>query len=180
MAKNKLSIYLVKEEIDKDKIFQEDAQVEILNEYSENKILYYLPSYLHEPNWLKNFFDLECPQLKQANSRAVLVCKLDIEGKERIFVITFGYAKNLFEKDVLEEQFGLKIVLNTIGINGMTYLWNMGNAQKVKHFHMHIKPRDKTLLEQPEKLPVDEIYTKYFKTFSEEESGNKTKMITKN
>ena len=73
-----------------------------------------------------------------------------------------------------------KLIGDTIGINGMTYLWNMGNAQKVKHFHMHIKPRDKTLLEQPEKLPVDEIYTKYFKTFSEEESGNKTKMITKN
>lgn len=146
MAKNKLSIYLVKEEIHKDKIFQEDAQVEILNEYSENKILYYLPSYLHEPNWLKNFFDLECPQLKQANSRAVLVCKLDIEGKERIFVITFGYAKNLFEKDVLEEQFGLKIVLNTIGINGIRKITktSIGTNQKQSQEQM---PRATTINE---------------------------------
>lgn len=56
-----------------------------------------------------------------------------------------------------------KLINDTIGTNGMTYLWNMDNAQNVKHFHMHIIPRDKTLQEQPKKLSVDEVYTKYFK-----------------
>ena len=117
MAKNKLSIYLVKEEIIEEEIFEQDSGVTILEEYSDKKKLYYLPSHVHEPNWLKSFFNLECNQLKQANSRAVLINKIEIDEKERIFAIAFGYAKNLFAEDVLEEQFGLKIVLNTVGVN---------------------------------------------------------------
>lgn len=117
MSKNKLSIYLIKEEITEEKIFEKDSRVMILKEYSEKKKLYYLPSYVHEPNWLKSFFNLNCDELKQANSRAVLLNKIEVDGKQRIFAITFGYAKNLFAEDVLEEQFGLKIVLNTVGVN---------------------------------------------------------------
>ena len=43
--------------------------------------------------------------------------KINIDNKEIEFALTFGYAKNLFAEDVIEEQFGLKIVLNTVGIN---------------------------------------------------------------
>lgn len=117
MAKNKLSIYLVKEGVTEKEIFEEESKVKVLKEYSPNKILYYLPSYIHDPNWLKSFFDLECEELHQANSRAVLLNKLEINDETRIFAIAFGYAKNLFAEDVLEEQFGLKIVLNTVGVN---------------------------------------------------------------
>lgn len=117
MAKNKLSIYLVKEGVTEEEIFEEESKVKVLKEYSPNKILYYLPSYIHDPNWLKSFFDLECEELHQANSRAVLLNKLEINDETRIFAIAFGYAKNLFAEDVLEEQFGLKIVLNTVGVN---------------------------------------------------------------
>lgn len=117
MAKNKLSIYLIKEGITEAEIFEKESKVKVLKEYSSNKVLYYLPSYIHEPNWLKSFFDLECNELHQANSRAVLLNKLEFNGETRIFAIAFGYAKNLFAEDVLEEQFGLKIVLNTVGVN---------------------------------------------------------------
>lgn len=53
MAKNKLSIYLIKEE----NIFEEESKtkIKVLKEYSTNKTLYHLPSYIHEPNWLKSF-----------------------------------------------------------------------------------------------------------------------------
>lgn len=119
MAKNKLSIYLIKEGITEENIFEEESKskIKVLREYSTNKALYYLPTYIHEPNWLKSFFDLECDELHQANSRAILLNKLKVNDEERIFAIAFGYAKNLFAEDVLEEQFGLKIVLNTVGVN---------------------------------------------------------------
>lgn len=132
MAKNKLSIYLIKEEIKEEEIFEEDSGVMVLEEYSEKKKLYYLPSYIHEPNWLKSFFNLECDELKQANSRAVLIEKIKIDGKGRIFAISFGYAKNLFAEDVLEEQFGLKIVLNTVGENDIRKITkvSVGTNQK--------------------------------------------------
>lgn len=50
-----------------------------------------------------------------------------------------------------------ELIKNTIGTNGMTYLWNMDNAQNVKHFHLHVIPRDKTV-EMPAMIPVEEVY----------------------
>lgn len=71
--------------------------------------------------------------------------------------------EGLLEHIIIVAERMRKLIGDTIGTNGMTYLWNMDNAQNVKHFHMHIIPRDKTLPEQPEVLPPEEVYTKYFK-----------------
>ena len=120
MAKNKLSIYLIKKEVEEEKIFdKEKNNIEIFKKHDDNKISYFIPSYIHPPIWLKSFFEMESDVLKQANSRVVLIDKLNIDGDERIFAVVFGYAKNLFAEDVLEEQFGLKIVLNTADINSI-------------------------------------------------------------
>ena len=76
-------------------------------------------------------------------------------------------------KDLMQEQ-GLlehmimiaekmrELIKNTIGTEGFTYLWNMDNAQNVKHFHMHVIPRDKTLKIQPNILTVKDVYNQYF------------------
>ena len=37
MAKNKLSIYLIKEGINEEEIFDEESNVQLLKEYNENK-----------------------------------------------------------------------------------------------------------------------------------------------
>ena len=55
--------------------------------------------------------------LLQANSRVVLIKTLEIDGELRTFALTFGYARFLFREDILEEQFGLRIVLNSIKQN---------------------------------------------------------------
>ena len=132
MAKNRLSIYLIKEEIEEEKIFEKDSGVQLLKEYNQNKKLYYLPSWVHTPAWLDTFFEMKCEKLKQANSRAVLIDKLEVDGKTRIFALAFGYAKNLFAEDVIEERFGLKIVLNTVGINDIRKISkiSVGSNQK--------------------------------------------------
>lgn len=132
MAKNRLSIYLIKEGIKEENIFDETNNVQLLKEYDNNKKLYYLPSWIHSPIWLNAFFNMECNELHQANSRAVLIVKLDIDGKKETFALTFGYSKNLFAEDVLEEQFGLKIVLNTVGINDIRKISkvSVGSNQK--------------------------------------------------
>lgn len=132
MAKNKLSIYLIKEGINEEEIFDEESNVQLLKEYNENKKIYYLPSWIHRPNWLDGFFGMECDELHQANSRAVLIEKINIDNKEIVFALTFGYAKNLFAEDVIEEQFGLKIVLNTVGINDIRKISkvSVGSNQK--------------------------------------------------
>lgn len=132
MAKNKLSIYLIKEGIDEENIFDKDSNVQLLKEYNSNKKLYYLPSWIHSPIWISGFFGMECKELQQANSRAILIDKLNIDGQEKIFALAFGYAKNLFAEDIIEEQFGLKIVLNTVGINDIRKISkvSVGSNQK--------------------------------------------------
>ena len=133
MSKNKLSIYLIKEGLTKEEIFDEENEIQELEIHSENKISYYIPSFVHQPNWLMSFFNMRREDLKQANSRVVLLNKLNIDGEERIFAIVFGYAKNLFAEDVLEEQFGLKIVLNTIGVNDIRKLTKTSVGSNHKH-----------------------------------------------
>lgn len=75
---------------------------------------------------------MKCDELYQANSRAILIDKLDIDGEQKIFALAFGYSKNLFAEDVIEKQFGLKIVLNTVGINDIRKISkvNVGSNQK--------------------------------------------------
>ena len=134
MSKNKLSIYLIKEEIEEDKIFdKEKNNVEILKKHSDNKVSYFVPTYVHPPVWLKNFFKMDSDRLRQANARVVLLDKLNINGKNRIFAIVFGYAKNLFAEDVLEEQFGLKIVLNSVDINSIRKISKVSIGSNQKH-----------------------------------------------
>lgn len=56
MAKNKLSIYLIKEGINEENIFDKDSNIQLLKQYNNNKKLYYLPSWIHSPRWLDDFF----------------------------------------------------------------------------------------------------------------------------
>lgn len=71
--------------------------------------------------------------------------------------------EGLLDHMILVAQQMRKLIKDTIGTNGITYLWNMDNAQNIKHFHLHLIPRDKTLSEEPKKLPIAEVYAKYFK-----------------
>ena len=117
--KNKLSIYLVKEGIDdKDDIFDKPENISELQKYQDGSIAYFVPSYVHEPAWLSSFFHQSGNALlQQANSRVVLLKRLTIDAETRLFALTFGYARFLFKEDVLEEQFGLRIILNSIQQN---------------------------------------------------------------
>ncbi len=134
MSKNKLSIYLIKEEIsDVMSIFEEEAEVQELLRYSDKKCAYFVPSNVHAPKWLTNFFNnIHTSDLKQANSKVVLLVTIPFNNIERTFAITFGYAKHLFKEDVLEEQFGLKVVLNSVNSDGLRKISkiNVGGNQK--------------------------------------------------
>lgn len=115
-SKNKLSIFLIKNEItDIKDVFKDFDNIKEFNKYDENSVAYYLPSYIHEPAWMKGFFRENGKGLiQQSSARLVLMKKLKIGKEERFFALTFGYSKYMFQDDVLEEQFGLKIILNSI------------------------------------------------------------------
>lgn len=116
MGKLNLSIYLVKEEIIDFNDVQEKG-IELIR-YNDDKVLYYGPSNIINPKWMKDFFNCIDENVKTSNARALLLRKLQTnDGKNRIFALAFGYGKSFFKEDVIEEQFGLKIVLNTLERN---------------------------------------------------------------
>lgn len=117
--RNKLSIYLLKSGIERpEEVFKNSERIRVLKKYNEDSIAYFIPTYSHEPVWLKDFFHLNGKgELLQASSKVVLLKRLICNAETRIFAITFGYARFLFNDDVLEEQFGMRIILNSIKQN---------------------------------------------------------------
>ena len=98
MAKNKLSIYLIKDGILENRdIFKNELQE--LHVYDENKIAYFVRSNSHQPSWLNNFLNLTDSALFQANAKVVLLVKRIYQEKLRIFALTFGFAKPLFRSE---------------------------------------------------------------------------------
>ncbi len=114
--KNKLSIYLLKTgKEDMIDIFDDKYRIEVFQKYDNNSTAYYVPSNAREPQWLKSFFHKGADgKLLQANSRVILLKPIEIDSTTRLFALSFGYARFMFKDNVLEEQFGLRIVLNSI------------------------------------------------------------------
>lgn len=115
---NKLSIFLIKEGyVDFSAVASSDAIVVFRDEdtaiYSEN-------SNSNKPKWIQNFFgeryrdSFSDIRLMNSSSKGLFLKKISIDGGVRIFAFTFGYGRHLLEDDVVEERFGLKVVLNSV------------------------------------------------------------------
>lgn len=138
MAKNKLSIYLIKQDFPVGEIIppaSDDGNpiIELQIKGYESCKLFVRATKPHEPEWAKTFFNstVESESLKVANIGAALVIPVLIEnnsfdakadeifssvGEEnrRYFVLTFGYGRTLINRSAIEERFGLKCVLNSV------------------------------------------------------------------
>lgn len=75
--------------------------------------LYVQPSTSRPPQWL-SLFDgvagLNAIHLSNSSTSAVLLVSL----KKRMFAITFGYGRHLLEPGICEENFGLRVTLNSV------------------------------------------------------------------
>lgn len=123
---NKITIYLIKEGINYEEVLKDYAYKNILRE-DENSITYYYPTRKNRPEWLISYFN-ETKEVEISNSHAKVISlhKLTIDGKEKIFAIPFGNGKSLLNDDVIEEQFGIKILLNSVPKDGFRQL-NVAN-----------------------------------------------------
>lgn len=134
---NKLSVYLIKDEFSTDdkyilkSKFQELTNVEGLGK------AYYSPSDIVKPKWVKNFFcgKIDNADIFSSNARAVLVARVVIGDQTKAFAITMGQGKHMLANDVIEDDFGLKIVLNTIEPNSLRRInkINIGGNQKTSN-----------------------------------------------
>lgn len=136
--KNKLSIYLIKDEFARDDNLILKPGSKLLAEIDGTGKVYYNPSQTSQPAWINSFF---CGRLGDAsiftsNARAVLLARVaPNESTEKTFAITMGYGKFMLADDVIEDDFGLKVVMNTITPNSLRRInkTNIGGNQKTSN-----------------------------------------------
>ena len=133
--KNKLSIYLIKEEFadQDDKILKDTRSV--LAELEDIGTVYYVPSVVKIPKWLDDFYcgKIISKGIYTSNARVVLIIRVNVSEKiMKTFAITMGYGKNLLETDAVENDFGIKVVLNSINNKNLRKInkTNIGGNQK--------------------------------------------------
>ena len=132
---NKISIYLIKEDIEYNQILKEFAYNNILRE-DENSVTYFAPTRNNRPDWLISYFNYSDDiNISNSHAQVISIHKIVIDSKERIFVIPFGSGKYLLNDDVIEEQFGIKILLNSVPIDGFRQLVvaNYGGDHRIKN-----------------------------------------------
>ena len=113
---NKLSIYLIKDEFaDNDNAILKNSPNK-LTDVEGLGTAYFCPSQIVTPKWVKSFFrgQIENESIFSSNARAVLIARVEIGESKKTFAITMGQGKHMLANDVIEDDFGLKIVLNTI------------------------------------------------------------------
>lgn len=105
-----------------------------------------IPSYtIYEDELVKCFLDIN----PSSNGHMLIIPKKHFKD---IFDIDDDILLHI--KDIAKDMTKKEEVLN---IQGMTLIQNNGDAEEVKHFHLHLKPYYK---EKQEIIPVESIYNK--------------------
>lgn len=132
---NKITIYLIKDEVKYEEILKDYAYENVLRK-DDSSITYYYPTRQNKPEWLITYFDeTEDVQISNSHAKVISLHKLKIDETEKIFAIPFGNGKSLLNDDVIEEQFGIKILLNSVSKDGFRQLniANYGGDHRTKN-----------------------------------------------
>ncbi|WP_288198635.1 TIGR04141 family sporadically distributed protein [uncultured Pleomorphomonas sp.] len=112
---NKLTVGLVKSELTD---FAQIARPEASAIEIEGIGTFYTePSHPHPPDWIANFFGTTLGPslgLLSSSAKGILLAHVPNGGVERILAVIFGHGRHLLNEGVLEERFGLKVVLNSV------------------------------------------------------------------
>ncbi len=140
--KNKLSIYMIKDEYENDGDIIENYSTDF---HIEGVGTVYLgSSHKTVPQWVNSFFigTIDTEDVFTANARAILLVRTPVDqNRERIFALTMGYGKHMLKDNVIEERFGLKVILNTIKPNSLRRISkvNIGGNQKLSNEQLPLK-----------------------------------------
>ena len=113
--KTRISLYLLKEGVDVEDAVKTKNKIRKL-EKLEGGELYYRKTPANTPSWVDSFFDNEIAKLtlKTQSVSAVYVKTIEINGVSRKFLLPFGYGYTMINTIYCVDDFGLKLVLNTV------------------------------------------------------------------
>ncbi|TFJ72074.1 DUF6119 family protein [Carnobacterium maltaromaticum] len=110
-AKNKLSIYLLKNDYS-DNFLKENQG---LHDYGNGIYTTYTPN--NTPNWVTNFFVSQELDLTTKSVAALFKTKIDVNQVEKHFVLCFGTGHHKLNPDAYEKRFRLKTALSMGDVN---------------------------------------------------------------
>jgi uncharacterized protein (TIGR04141 family) len=116
VRKSDFAIFLLKSDFNTpDKFLRSTRYVDCTVTYNGAFVgmLYTKTKPVTDPAWLKNLKGATLeppPKLVSASSSGVLI----VECHDRLFALTYGYGRSLLNEDAWEQDFGLKVVLNSI------------------------------------------------------------------
>jgi uncharacterized protein (TIGR04141 family) len=112
---NKLAIYLIKSQYDEPNTIIDSTQDGI--DIEDVGTFYFENSGVFTPAWVKDFFGTALQKdikLLSASARGVLLVPVEHDGQNLHFVVSFGLGRHLMHSGVIEDRFGLRVVLNSV------------------------------------------------------------------
>ncbi len=107
MAKQKMSIYLIKEGFAVGDVVDSGDPYIHRNLLEDGSVVYTKPSDPHPPKWI-DYFDgqLESDALLSSSASALHLVQVAVTGDiERLFAISFGYGFTLLDNEAVEKRF---------------------------------------------------------------------------
>ncbi len=117
---NKISVYLLKSEYNYENVIKDEFKhgdnIEELY-HSDNCKTFVAKSIIKNPSWLSSFYNESNQNVVTAFPKVVSIYSLKIGDEEVSFAIPFGGGKSMLVGDSLVDDFGLKILLNSVDID---------------------------------------------------------------
>lgn len=117
---NKITVFLISEAAKEiDQIIEPGA--------TEIKIdgigsFFSIDSSIYQPDWVKDFFGDQIGdkfKIRTASSRGLLLVPFGDGAAKRFFAVAFGHGRHYLQEGVIDDRFGLKVVLNTVERNSL-------------------------------------------------------------
>jgi len=114
---NKLSVYMIKPEFQRleDIIDSTEEPTEIPGVGH----FVFEESHPHQPDWVKGFFGSALDddvRIFASSAKGLFLVPVTEDGKTVFFALSFGVGRHLLKDGVVEERFGLKVVLNSVDL----------------------------------------------------------------
>ncbi|RUV63773.1 hypothetical protein EOA85_03040 [Mesorhizobium sp. M5C.F.Ca.IN.020.29.1.1] len=117
---NKMTVFLVSEDAkDVDNIIEPGVQ-EIKIDGIGN--FFSADSSVYQPDWVEDFFGDHIGdkfRIRTASSRGLLLVPIEDGSAKRFFAVSFGHGRHYLREGVIDDRFGLKVVLNTVERNSL-------------------------------------------------------------
>ncbi len=95
-------------------------------------------SHPHPPDWVKDFFGSTLDNdlnIFASSAKGLLVAPVQHNNETIFFAISFGVGRHLLKEGVVEERFGLKVVLNSVDLRSFRGIDKTTLGSVPKHSH---------------------------------------------